>query len=727
MSTRPLDELDLLIAQRVYAPLDRLRTRCRLYLALRGAVRLGLTVGGACLVQLLLDYFLRFSIDQRGALNAAITVLWSYVFYRTIAMPLLRPLADADLAAWVDRVNPALHNHLATAVQLAARRRAGRVSIDAESPQLIELVLKQACELADRHPFTDALDHGRARRRAIDLAVLAALSAAAPLLMPDAIGTWFSRNWLLQDRAWPQRTRITPDGFDEAGRRRLPRGEELEIIADVQGDMPASATLYWQTASGRGGRETMNLLGDTRLLAALGPLAEDVRFSIRGGDERTREYIVEAVDRPTVTNSVARIIPPAYTRLDVVELEHETVIEILKGGALEIDARVNKPLQSARLVGLSQPAEGAEVQLDADPRGQPMVKLRWDAPLSGAYRFDLLDQDGLSNRNPVRYTLKIVADQPPAVKLELRGVGEIITPQAVFPAVSESRDVYGLSGAKLLIQRADAAPLHVPAPGFEAGMRELQSEVAVDAAALGVKPAERLRIWAEATDFDPAGPNIGRSPALELRVVSRDEFGVEMARREIELRREMETLASGQRSVRETVVRLLGDLGDGQVPGSAESQRLLGLIRRQATHAGRIRSIAQRFEQILAEMQTSRTARPADERRMVDRLARPLRAIADTDLPAASDALAALRMQTDAQTRKSALQQQEQVLARLSAVLANMLEWEGFQEAVSLLEDLITEQSDVHSATLEAMRRRLRNILELDDSEEVAPATQPKP
>lgn len=727
MSTRPADELDLLLARRVYAPLDRLRTRCRLYLAMSGAVRLGVTVLVACLLQLLLDYLLRFSIDQRGALNAALTILWSYVFYRRIALPLLRPISDADLAAWVDRVHPALQNHLATAVQLAGLRRRGQRPAPDESPQLMDLVLRQACDLADRHPFTDALDHARARRRAIDLVVLAGLALVAPLLLPEVIETWFARNWQLEDRAWPQRTRIIPEGFDAEGRRRLPRGEELELIADVQGNMPAAATLLWQTLSGRGGREMMSVLGDTRLLASLGPLSEQVRFSIRGGDERTRDYVVEPVDRPTVTYTVARIIPPAYTRLDAVELEHETVLEILRGGVLEIEARVNKPLQSARFVGLTQSADGADVRLDVDARGQPLVRLRWDAPLSGAYRFDLLDHDGLQNRNPVRYTLKIIADQPPVVKLEPRGVGELITPQAVFPVAVEFRDAYGLSTATLLIQRADLPPLSVAATGFQPGMREAQSERPVDAAAVGVRPGERLRVWAEAADLDPAGPNVGRSPVIELRCVSRDEFGVEMARREIELRRETETLVSAQRTVREAVTRLLGDLPETRTLNPAESQRLLGLVRRQATHAGRVRSIAQRFEQILAEMQTSRTARPADERRILERLVRPLRGIADVDLPAASDGLAALRTQVDATARRAALQQQDLVLSRLSAVLANMLEWEGFQEAVSLLEELIAEQADVHSATLDAMRRRLRDILEMDDSEEPAPSSQPTP
>jgi len=63
----------------------------------------------------------------------------------------------------------------------------------------------------------------------------------------------------------------------------------------------------------------------------------------------------------------------------------------------------------------------------------------------------------------------------------------------------------------------------------------------------------------------------------------------------------------------------------------------------------------------------------------------------------------------------------------MQTILANMLKREGYREAVALLQEVIEEQGEVRSATLELLRRQLETILNLEEPAEPSPTDVPKP
>jgi hypothetical protein len=56
-----------------------------------------------------------------------------------------------------------------------------------------------------------------------------------------------------------------------------------------------------------------------------------------------------------------------------------------------------------------------------------------------------------------------------------------------------------------------------------------------------------------------------------------------------------------------------------------------------------------------------------------------------------------------------------------------MLKREGYREAVALLQEVIEEQGQVRSATLELLRRQLDAILNLEEPAEPSPTDAPEP
>lgn len=702
MSVASLDHLAPLVAERISAPLARLRRRCRLYLALGGLLRLAVAMVLACSAQFLLDRTLRLTVDQRAVFNVLITLVWLWVIYRGLLSPLLAPLSDRFLATAVDRAHPHLHDQIASAVQFTSEPRARG---NGSSPQLIEAVVKDACRAAPDVSFLRVLNHRLARRRIAALGCLATLVAGVWIIESELMATWFRRNWLVQEVPWPQQTYIVPVGFDADGRRRVPRGDELEIAAEISGTPPRSATLSWYTQSGRRGREKMTLVGRKRFETSLGVLTEDLRFRIAGGDELTREYRVEAVERPRVLRTVTRVTPPEYIGAEPTVLEQQTALEVLEGSRLEIEARLNKPVAEAVFAGAAGPV--ADCELLAPDR----LRVRWDEPASGTYVFQLRDADGLEDQRPVRFTVRVVADAPPAVRMHLVGVGEVITPVAELSIELTLADQYGLGSAALIAQRGEDPPITMPAPGFRAREREFQAILGLAVESLRVAAGQKLRLSAEAADLDPRGPNVGRAEPVTLAVVSREEFLSEMARRELELRREFEQLISAQRGLKDGLERLLAELPPGGAPPVVPAQRLGAFARRQETHAGRALAIARRFVQILEQMYTSKAAGVEDEKRILERVAAPLERLGRQRMPAASERLSELRRDATPEAVQTALADQGDILREMRTVLANMLEWEGYRDAVALLREVLSQQEDVHAATLRALEAELEAIL----------------
>ena len=269
----------------------------------------------------------------------------------------------------------------------------------------------------------------------------------------------------------------------------------------------------------------MTRIGNSRLTATLGPLVEDLTFCVLGGDERTEEYRVEAVDRPQIVATTALVTPPAYTNLPPYELEQQTTFELVRGAALQLDVGLNKPVAGAEIVRDGGGTEQVEfVEPDA-------LRVTWPTPVSGAYAFSLVDENGFEDLRPVRFSIQVVPDAAPVVRLNIANIGRTITPTARLRLEVECEDVFGIASLAALVAVDDAAPVERPFTGFVPGRRSFEGELAVDVGELSVTPGQRLRIVVEAADFDPHGPNVGRCNLVELRVVSADEFAEQLRQR----------------------------------------------------------------------------------------------------------------------------------------------------------------------------------------------------
>jgi len=697
---------------RVLAPLARLRRRVRAYLLLEGLAAVLVVAWIAAGVQFSVDRSLRLETDKRAVMLAAAAGAVLAVVWRRLIAPQTVRLSDAELALLVERHASGLHTRLVSAVELADA--AGSAARPERSAAMVRMLLRQVAAEAPALPWNRPLNHRRALRRGVVILLCLGLGAAAICLAGGTVGLWFRRDILLLDEPWPQRTRLLVEGL-ENGRLLCARGDDLTISAAVPKgyEVPRQVFIDFEEAGGRTGREQMVEIGRGRFQRVFERLDRAMRCRLRGGDGRTDWFEVQVVDRPAITNVVLGVEPPKYPGAAPYELrEGLTVAEVLKGSRITFHIRrTNKPVVSARLV------RGAEVLDGRITRISETEWLAYDKPEHSAeYHFELIDAAGLANFSdraaPTRFSIHLLPDAPPKAKLQIRGVSDMVTPEAVLPIRVDCSDTYGLATVQLVQEstRATSAPRAASVAGFAPGSRTFAQSFVWPLAPLGLLPGDRLSLYVEARDFDDvSGPNTGTSPVVSLRVVSREELLNELTRREQQARQEFEQIVRGQEDLYADLLSALA--ASGSRPAEQEHRHAFARIeRRQRQQSIRTDAVRRRLEEVLAEMEVNQALTGAVRERLGARVVAPMAELVRTVLAEALSQLGRLAKEDSPELGRALQPQQEQVLRAMRAILANMLQYEGFQEAVSLLRDILNLQNNVNEETAKRAGEEIEKV-----------------
>ncbi|MCH7813135.1 MAG: hypothetical protein IID40_03850, partial [Planctomycetes bacterium] len=552
-------------------------------------------------------------------------------------------------------------------------------------------------------PLGDVLNHGRARRNSLVVLGALAVFTVAFVAAPGLMGIWFDRSVLLGDTPWPQRTRLVVEVKD--GVLRGARGDDLEVRAFVpEGyQAPRLVEIVFAYDSGTSGRANMIRVGERGYRYVFGRVAENFEFYLQGGDDRTALYRAELADRPAIERATVGVTPPAYAQLRPYELaEGIQAVELLPGSVVVLAVATNKPVRSAKLMS------GGEVVAEATGQGQAWrVTLRPER--SQTLHFALVDEVGLENANPVRFAMRMLRDEAPRVRMKLPGVGDMVTGAAVLRAELAVVDDYGLAAVQLVyqIEREGEAERVVEGPDFEIGAKRYEMTVETAVASLEVVVGDRISLFGRAMDRnDVSGPGEGRSTAVTLRVVTRDEMAAELARREQEYRRDFEGAVEAQEDLRR---RLLTAIGQLPAASGIAAERAGVMERRQRQIAMQVNGIRQQFEDIWAQMRVNRLDNEAARQRLGEGIIGPLARLAKRDLAGAADAFRRLGRAEGSEAAALAAEidgQQVRVLGAMRAALAQMVQWEGFQETVTMLREILRLQAELKAETEAAIERQ---------------------
>jgi hypothetical protein len=691
--------------------------RLRGYVLLEGVAWVIGFLFSAAVIQFTLDYGTRgLQWSMRAALLAMILGGAVWILWRRIISPLRVRVGLAETASLIERRFPELSSLLVSAVRFSL----GDVgSAETNSPSLVASVVSSAGPRVRNLDFNNVLDPRRSQRVAFAAAGALVVTLVAALAMPGVTRLWFARNVLLQDVDWPRQTKLIVDL--PHGELVGARGDDLTVQASAEGVQPREVEIVFTTASGERSRETMVTVGSEgayRYRYTFKNAQEDFFFHLEGGDDETQNYSARLLERPRVEWSQLGIVPPAYTRLESFTLrDGERAAQVLPGSEVTFTIATNKPVAQATLMAGNKMIAPAILEGEAgwptsfgggggDDREHHAVTI--SPKDTQTYHFSLVDLFGLEDKQPVRFAVRVIKDEPPRVRMKLPGVGEMVTPEAILPIELEFSDTYGLAGAELVFQvsREDAREGSIPLTTFRPYLTTFSASLTWPLSSEAVTPGDRLTLFARATDFDDiSGPNNAESPPISARVVTRDELLAELARREQEFRMDFERLIDAQEQLRS---RLLTLIGLSKLEGGSQdfAATIATLERRQRSIAGSVNIVRQQVEQVLTEHRINQLASQTVEERLGQGIAEPLGRLTTRDLPEAADTIRRWSHDPDGEVGTTVDPQQVALMSQMRAILANMLQWEGYQEAVNMLRDILRLQNELRTETKDAAKQQ---------------------
>ncbi|MEX0776881.1 MAG: hypothetical protein WD042_14345 [Phycisphaeraceae bacterium] len=706
--------------------LSALRRSVRFWLLLWGLGICCITLAACVYVSLGLDYYWRWDRFQRGIILFATIAGLAVLVYRQLIRPLLRPLSDDALALRVEAVHPELGQSLISALQLS---RMGGFEALGVSGVLVDEAIRQGAAGADRVRFADALSalfrKQALARLGIGVALLASVLAFFTIpATAAAMQLWYQRNILLGAQRWPQRTHLRLTNV-EGARVTIPRGDDWELLVQADGVTPAAVYVDIESLSDGDDRtEEMTQVGGDAFRATFRGVLEPLRFRVYGGDDVSQWIELHLVDRPRITELKLTYHPPKYTGQPAAQLPTgQASYDVLKGGSIDIAATANKPLASAKLML----GDAAIADLTLTGQGDQAMgfigQIPADKLASGAWGMMLVDVTGLEARRPQGFTLHVAADRKPQVRAKLQGISAWVTSRAVVPINLRLTDDFAVAAADRVYYtvakdtQEQSPPVAVPLAelGGPFGQREMAGTHVFDLAPLNLIVGTQVVFAIQARDNDDvSGPNVGASPNFPLMVVTEEELRAELLRREQEQRQEFERLIKDQEELLTDVRAVMVTVQGKAQLEDADRTLLLKTEKRQRLVADRAMTIAGHFTSILEEVVNNKLEEESGpaQQRLRDSIIQPMRDLARLRVPPPADLIELARTPTAAADQRDkaladASQRQVKLVDEMQAILRFMEKWEGYQEAINLLHEILKAQGDVGEETLREYKRRV--------------------
>jgi collagen type III alpha len=311
---------------------------------------------------------------------------------------------------------------------------------------------------------------------------------------------------------------------------------QVDVTAEVRGQMPPQAALYYTTADHKFVDERI----DARATAEASRefhfvingdngagILQDMTYRIVAGDDSSRDYKIHVIQPPAATIDSIRLDYPEYTRLGT-STQTTGAIDALEGTRVTLRATANMPLRSASVQffddeSASKRAEEVPVHIESGNKlvAEWPLQMRSDGTYAHFYRIFCTSVGGESERAPSLYSVAISADRHPEIVLLDPKADLELPANAELPLLFDARDPdFALTYINLKIEK-DGASVIGPEiyDGHDHPDQHLKRTYKWSLKEYHFRPKETITYWLEAADnCKPVANTTGTSPRLRIRI-----------------------------------------------------------------------------------------------------------------------------------------------------------------------------------------------------------------
>ena len=366
---------------------------------LRGFGRIAMLVSVSLVTVFLLDF--RLDLNQ----TARVVALWSIGAATSIALlgwlviPLCRRIGWSELAALADKAHPEWEGSLTSAVELFDPSQPDSFK---GSPVMRQMLLEQTRQRVDELDLERVVSSRRAWR-SVKLGLAACLMLAAPVFFSPSAYRQLWQRLLIPSGNWGTVGAWQIEVVD--GDRVVARGADVELLAKATkpGDteLPKSLMLEWRDSVGTTDRRAMPYDAARQAFATTVPhVMRDLTLHVSVERQQSRDYQVQVVEPPVVTQVRVAVEPPAYSGWPAQSLDGAVgAIRVFERSRLTFKLEFNKPIETASL-NWRQGGEPLTFELAADKQTASLEMLA-DPKVIGPYSFAIADIHKLTNNDIV--------------------------------------------------------------------------------------------------------------------------------------------------------------------------------------------------------------------------------------------------------------------------------------------------------------------------------------
>ena len=446
-----------------------------------------------------------------------------------IVFPWLQSINELYAARQIEEAHPELKGSLLAWVNF---RQTGREV----SPAILAALEKRTAHEISHIDTEETVDRRILMRTSYVLLGLVIATCLYTLISPKKMSTTLWRA-LLPTSTVSAATRTEIRDVKPGNTEVLAR-DQLDVIAELGGQIPQEVTLRFSTADRRFVNEPIRMQKtqdelprfQARLTGDGGKgLLSDVTYHIEAGDARSAVFQVRVNQPPSADVTEIAYEYPRYMGLRP-STQTGTTIEAWEGTFVTVRARPNMPVKKAVIYcsDLQTTGESAEEYpmtiRDDLLTARWQLKFRDDGTFARYYHIQVWNERGQKNPTPTIYRLQIRPDLKPELTL-ISPTKDLSAPaNSQVPVALSARDPDFLLRRVSLKLQQNGELLPFPAPLFAAPpeMAEFKTIYRLQLPEMPLKAGDQLTLWIEAEDnFEPFGKrvkNISRSPQVTITI-----------------------------------------------------------------------------------------------------------------------------------------------------------------------------------------------------------------
>jgi hypothetical protein len=591
----------------IISRLQEVRRRDQLVRAASGALISATWMLGIVVLILLVEMILHGSPAIRTALfwaalfAIALVTAWRVLFPLARRWGILPDDGDEETARRVGSAFPEIRDRLVNLLQLSADRAQAKGHY---SPELIDAAVVEVARQVQPYDFTTIIDRKPLARLLRILAGAVVSAAVVLLVLPGDPGSAAFRLWHhTQLFSEPPPFTLTV----EPGNTSIVRGQDVEIIVRVAGQVPETISLRTRPEGQVAfDQHPLRRETDSVFRTTLTAVRSTTLYGVIAGEVESPEYTLSVLDRPAVKNLRVRVTFPSYTSLPAQELEDNVGdVTALKGSVIRWTITLSKGIGRGALVF----GDGSRIPLQLNGiTATGSTRLLAEK----SYRLELSDTSGVESTDPILYTLRPVLDAYPSVRILVPGVHLSVAGNEQLAMMIGVTDDYGFSALRLkhrLVHSRYAPPEEtftaIPLPLPDRSVREGLIPWTWDLGPLSLTPEDVVEYVVEVLDNDEvSGPKSATSEVFTLRLPSTEEVFADLDRQHDESITALEESFRQAEETRKELEDLNRDLKQRQDKVRWEDEkRAEEIARRYEDIRKNLDQVQRSVEQMMTEMQ----------------------------------------------------------------------------------------------------------------------------